>query len=339
MKRIDLEAHFYTRDFAQHLRARKAPPREEVTPKYIRVWLTPDVYMARTPAFEERLIDLGTRRLEEMDAAGIDIQVLSISQSCEQFEPDEGTEWAKRTNDELAAVIEKYPDRFIGLAAVAPQDPGEAAKELERCVKELGFRGACIHSNVGGEYLDNEKFRIILETAESLGIPINIHPTTPSSDMLKSFSGYGYALAGTPWGFGADTALCAMRLIYSGAFDRFPGLKIILGHLGESLPFWLNRIDWLWLRPWVDTSILPKIARKPSDYIKSNFIITTSGMVYPPAFICTYLALGSDNMAFATDYPYEDSRHTVQSMDAMPICEADREKIYHLNAERLFKIG
>jgi len=274
-----------------------------------------------------------------MDAVGISIQVLSLSPpSCEQFDAPEGTALARKINDYLSKAISKYPDRFIGLAVLAPQDPPRAADELERAVTELGFKGANINSHIRDEYLDDRKYWCILEKAESLDVPIYIHPNIPSPSMLKPYAEYGMALAGPPLGFGAEVALHVMRLIYSGVFDRYPGLKIILGHLGEALPFWLERIDYFWSKPRYDDKFRPQNTRKPSDYIKDNFIMTTSGMNFMPAFMATYLALGADRIAFAADYPYENCELAVKSIEAIPVCDTDKEKIFHLNAERLFKL-
>lgn len=339
MIKIDLEAHFSTKEYTSYLGSRKEPPRDENLGTYIRHWLSPDLWAPRSFAFQDKLLDLGSKRIADMDAAGVDIQVLSlVIPGCEQFEPADGTAMAKKVNDELAKVIKKYPKRFVGFAALAPQDPKGAADELERAVKGLGFKGALVNSNARGEYLDNKKFWGIFEKAESLEAPIYFHPSIPSPSILKPYAEYGMALSGPPLGFGAEAILTAMRLIHSGVFDKYPGLKIILGHLGEGLPFWLDRIDFFWLKPWSEKQNRPPIAKRPSDYVKNNFVITTSGMVFAPAFIAAYLALGADRITFGADYPFEDSQEAAKGVEAMPICDADKEKIFHLNAERLFKL-
>jgi len=340
MKIIDLEAHFYTEEYIKYLRARKQMPREEVREKNIRLHHAPNVWAPRSFKLEEKLLDLGSKRIEEMDEAGVDIQVLSLAiPGCEQFEPSEGAGMARQTNDELAEAIKKYPDRYIGLAALAPQDPAGAASELERAVKELGMKGAKLNSHVRGEYLDDQKFWPVFEMAEKLDVPIYLHPTIPSSSILKPYADYGFPLAGPPFGFGAETALHAMRLIYSGLFDKYPQLKIVLGHLGEGLPFWLYRIDFYWLKPWVADELRPKISQKPSYYVSNNFIFTSSGMHFLPAFICAYMALGGDMIAFGADHPFETSKESLESLGTLPICEADQEKFFHGNAERILKIG
>jgi predicted TIM-barrel fold metal-dependent hydrolase len=275
-----------------------------------------------------------------MDEAGIDMQVLSLNDpGCELFDEPDATALAKKTNDELAKVIKKYPNRFIGLAALAPQNPKAAAEELERAISDLGFRGTKIGSNVRGEYLDDPKYRGIFERAEKLEVPINIHPMIPSLSTLKPYAAYGDTLVGPSLGYGAETALSVMRLICSGVFDKYPRLKIILGHLGEALPFWMNRLNLGWLEPPAPGKPGPKCLKKPTDYLKANFVMTTSGLFFEPAFLCTYLALGADNIAFAIDYPFADNKQAAQFIERMPICDEDKEKICHLNAERLFKLN
>ena len=198
--------------------------------------------------------------------------------------------------------------------------------------EELGFRGALINSHVrGGEYLDDKKYWPIFKKAEELGVPIYLHPRIPSSQMLAPYATYGYTLAGSTLGFAAETSLHAMRLIMSGVFDAHPGLKIILGHLGEALPFWLDRMD----RHYGGKVA---IAKKPSQYLKDNFLMTLSGMPFGPAFMCVYLALGGDHILFASDYPYDDLKETVRFVETLPVCDSDKNNISHSNAEALLGI-
>jgi len=343
MKVIDLEAHFFTEEYLEYLRARREVPKLETVKderheKSEQLSYGPGLNLPHRVTLKY-LLDVGEGRVGEMEAAGIDMQVLSLSNpGPDAFEdPSEATAVSKKINDELSNIIRKYPERFIGLAALAPQVPNVAADELERAVIKLKLKGAKLNSHVRGEYLDDEKYWIIFERAEKLGVPIYLHPKLPSPSMLKPFADYGFALAGASWGFAAETGLHAMRLIYSGVFDKYPELKIILGHLGEGLPFWLSRIDYSWLRKTRDIEM--KNVRKPSDYVRNNFIMTTSGMFFQPAFMCAYLALGADRLLFAVDYPYEANKEAVQFMDAAPICDSDKEKICHLNAEDIFGSG
>ena len=340
MKIIDLEAHFYTENYIKYLRSRNEEPREILREKDIQLMMAPDVWAPRSFKLEDRLLDMGEDRIRDMDEAGVDIQVLSLAvPGCEQFDPADGEAMARETNDELAEVIRKYPDRYVGLAALAPQNPENAAQELERAVTKLGMKGAKLNSHCRNEYLDDEKYWPVFEAAERLDVPVYLHPTVPSSSILKGYGEYGFPLAGPPHGFAADTALHIMRLIYSGLFDKYPGLKIVLGHLGEGIPFWMYRIDFYWLKPWVAGEIRPKIENKPSHYVNKNFLFTSSGMHYLPAFVCAYMAMGADMIAFGADHPFETSKESLESLGILPICDADKEKFYHLNAEKILHIN
>ena len=337
MKIIDLEAHFYTHEYIDYLCSRKELPREERGDDGIKLWYTDTFWAPRSYALEERLLDLGEARIKEMDADGIDMQVISLTNpNVQLFEESEGVRWARRVNDELAAVISRYPDRYVGLATVAPQDPQEAAREIERGVKELGMKGVVIQSHCRNQYLDLKKFRPLFQKTEELDVPIYLHPIAPSTSILEPYAEYGFPLAGPILGFAADVSLHVMRLIYSGLFDEHPRLKIILGHLGEGLPYWFPRLDFYWHKKWVDKG--PALKRKPSDYLKTNFMITTSGIFFQPALLCAYLAMGAEKIAFAVDYPYEDNGEALAFMKEAPLCDEDKEKIYHLNAERIFRL-
>ncbi len=339
MNLIDLEAHFFTHEYVEYLRARKEAPRletvrDEQKGRFDRLWFGDDLWVSRQSTLGP-LLEVGEGRIRDMDAAGISMQVLSLGgPGCELFDVSDGIVMARKTNDELSGLIKKHPGRFIGLAALPLQNPAGAANELERAVKELSLKGAKVNSNVAGKYLDDKEFIPVLETAERLGVPIYIHPRLPPADMLKFYKGYGYGLAGPGLGFAADTALHAMRLILSGAFDRYPKLKIILGHLGEGLPFWLKRIDASWARGAGEKAI----RKKPSEYLRQNFWITVSGMFFEPAFLCVYLALGADRITFASDYPFEKCKQAVEFIEKLPICETDKKKVMYLNARKLFNL-
>ncbi|MDH5685708.1 MAG: amidohydrolase family protein [Hadesarchaea archaeon] len=337
MRKIDFEAHFYTKEFVKTLLTCKEYPRyeEDKQTDTRRLWYTPDVWEPHGDILLNKLLDVGEGRLKEMDAAGVDIQVLSLSApGVEQFDVPIGTALARETNDALSNIVEKHPDKFIGFAALAPKNPSEAADELERTIRDLGLKGWKTHSNISGTYLDNNEYWPIFEKAEKLDVPIFLHPTIPTITELRT---YGYALAGPTFGFGFDTAICMMRLIFSGVFDKYPKLKFILGHLGEALPFNLSRIDFMWERPWC-TDIRPKLMKKPSDYFKNNVFVNTSGNFHQPAVMCTYQALGGDKMLFGTDYPYEEMTKAVQCIETSSIPEKDKDKIFYLNAQKLFRI-
>jgi 5-carboxyvanillate decarboxylase len=341
VKKIAIEEHFFTESLVDHLRSRKEWPRWETIEgeKLERVYWSPSHYMPSSPELKSLLLDLGERRLKVMDEAGIDMQVLSLSApGVESLPASDGTSLAKRINDEVANVIKKYPKRFASFAAIAPQDPGAAANELERAVKELGFKGAVINSHIRGEYLDNQKYWVIFDKAEKLGVPIYLHPKQPPPDMLKPYLTYP-VLASATWGFAADGGLHAMRLICSGLFDKYPGLKIILGHLGEAIPFWLQRMDNRWQWEGQGGLLSGQFAKKrPSHYFQNNFVVTTSGMFWEPVMQYVCSVLGVDSILFAVDYPYESSKEAVQFMESLQIGDNDKEKIYHLNAEKLLNL-
>ena len=334
MKTIDFEAHFFTQKHLQSLSEYKGYPRlndlDNVESR--RVWHTEEVGQPYGDPLLNSLKDTEESRLARMDKCGIDVQILSLSApSIDQFEPEIGAPLAREANNMLAEIISRHPDRFRGYAVLAPKAPEEAADELERAVKELGFVGWNTHSNIGGSYLDEEEFLPIFERAEKLGIPIYLHPTIPAMPQIRK---YGFALAGPALGFGMETAMCMMRLIYSGVFDKYPGLKLIMGHLGEGLPFLIKRIDWAYVRPF-DPKARPDIRKKPSEYMKGNVFVTTSGNHYEPAFMCTYEAMGIDNMLLGTDYPYEDLEECMDFVNGLQLSEADREKLLSLNAKKL----
>ena len=326
MKKIAIEEHFSTEEYLSYLRLRKDYTRREI------------VEDEKYHSIVTMLLDLGEGRLSDMNESGIDMQVLSLSIGVQQFDTSDAIALAKRTNDELSKIVKKCPERFAGFAALATQDPNAAADELERAVKGLGLKGANISSHIKGEYLDDQKYWVIFERAEKLDVPIYLHPARPSPDMVKPFLTYPL-LADAMWGYAAEAGLHAMRLICSGVFDKYPGLKIILGHLGEALPFWLWRIDNRWLKEKVDPEPITKgLKKKPSQYVKDNFFVTLSGMFWEPALLCAYLALGADRILFAVDYPYESNDEAVQFIEGVPICDSDKEKICHINAEKILAL-
>lgn len=282
-----------------------------------------------------RLVDVGEGRIKVMDEEGIDVQVLSFaSPGVQIFDAATATELAHRANDWLAGKIKAHPDRFVGLATIAPQDPIEAANELDRAVRQLGMRGAVVNSHTKGEYLDDKKFWPILAKAADLRVPIYLHPRCPSSLMFDAFAPYR-ELAGPMIGFAIETSLHAMRLICSGVFDQYPDLKVILGHLGEAIPFWLDRMD----NRIHFSGSTNKLEKLPSQYFRDNFVVTTSGMWWNPAFLLDYQVLGADNILFAVDYPFQGNWEAIPFLQSLAINPRDKERIAHLNAEKLFGIG
>lgn len=342
---IDAEAHYLDLPFLELLRGRDVPPREEHHGDGVRMYVeptAPTVFQGRSSRLEDALADVEGARLAAMDEAGVDVQVLSLNvPGCEQFEPGEGAAIARERNDVLAEIVARHPDRFVGLAALCPdpEAPEVAVAELERCVRTLGFRGWKVNSHVRDTFLDDPRYLPILERAAALEVPIYLHPTLPHGAMIGPYTGYGYMLPGPALGFGAESALHAMRLIYSGAFDRFPGLQVVLGHLGEGLYFWLYRLDFEFTKPWLARSPLIAAERRPSEYLRENFYASTSGHFQSSAFAVTLAEIGPDRLLFATDHPYESSSQAVEWLESQPLDPGAHAKISHENAARLFGIA
>ncbi|MBL8552149.1 MAG: amidohydrolase [Hyphomonadaceae bacterium] len=286
-----------------------------------------------------RLQDLGAERLADMDARGIDRQVIGVTAPGVQvLTKDKATALSVLANDQLADACRKHPDRFTGMAAVAPQDPAHAAKELERAVKKLGMRAAVINSHTHGEYLSDQKFWPILEAAEALDVPIYLHPQTPPKAMIAPFLEAG--LDGAVFGFGVETGFHALRLIGSGAFDRFPKLQFLLGHMGEALPFWMYRLDYMYGAGLKSKRypFQPQLKHDVSHYLKHNFHITNSGVAWEPAIKFTQAVLGEDRVLYAMDYPYQCPPEEVEILDRMDMAPATKKKFFQTNAEKLFKL-
>ena len=297
------------------------------------------IYYSRPEAVRQ-LTDLDYR-LAEMDEFGVDMHLLSIaSPGVQAFDAGLGTELAALANDRLAAAIAQHPTRFAGLAAIAPQDPARAARELKRGIRDLKLGGAIINSHTHGEYLDDPKFWPIFEAAVECDAPIYLHPTFPSEAMIGPYSNYG--MMGALWGFGADASLHVVRMILAGVFDRFPSLKLVLGHLGEGLAFWLGRLDNRYQnilgRGGLEPLGMIRLARLPSEYFRANFYITTSGMMSdPPLRFCLDM-FGAARILFAIDYPFEQTAEAVPFIRRAPLDDASMRKITHENAEALFRI-
>jgi 5-carboxyvanillate decarboxylase len=285
----------------------------------------------------ERIQDLGERRLADMDSSGIDQQIVSItSPGVQIFDAATATALAAKFNDELAEAVRSHPTRFAGLAAIAPQDPSRAAQELERAVKRLGLKGAIVNSHTRGEYLDDPKFWDIFAACEALGVPLYLHPNTPSKAMIEPYIARG--LDGAVFGFAAETGLHALRLIVAGLFDRFPRLQIVLGHLGEALPYWLYRLDFMHnIIVRTNRYASAKALKKPlSAYLRENFHYTTSGMPWEPAIMFVHSVMGAERLLYAMDYPYQFVPEEVAWQDNLPLDLAAKRIFFQTNAERLF---
>ena len=292
----------------------------------------------RSQQIRDYLTDLGELRLSHMDARGIDMQILGLTSPGVQVMPvDQANGFATYANDVLADACKKHPTRFAGLAAVAPHDPKTAAKELERAMG-LGLKGAIINSHTFGEYLDQEKFFPLLEAAEALDAPIYLHPQVPPPKMIEPFLDAG--LDGAIYGFGVETGLHLLRMIVTGVFDRFPKLTVVAGHLGEALPFWMYRLDYMH-RAGV---VAKRYARmqptqgKVSDYLRRNIYVTTSGFAWEPAIKFCQDVLGPDRVLYAMDYPYQHDVAEVIATDNLAISDEVKKMLFQTNAERVFKL-
>jgi 5-carboxyvanillate decarboxylase len=300
----------------------------------------PDLFLARTQTdgrlLSRRLLDADDERLRIMDEAGVDVHLLALtSTGVQALETELAVSIAALGNDRLAELIARHPTRYAGLATIAPQDPRRAVKEVERAIRTLKLNGVMINSHTNGEYLDELKFWPILEAAAGMGVPIYIHPRSPSPAMAQPYR--KYHLEHAIWGYAVETGLHAVRLIMSGVFDKYPTLKIVIGHMGENIPYALYRMDWMHSRAQVAMD-RPKLALTPSEYFKRNFMITTSGVNWHPALRFCIEVLGADNIMWAVDYPYQETHEAVRFMNNAPISDEDKKRIFHRNAERVFRI-
>lgn len=307
------------------------------------LWDQPDMPIVRWTtdpgdATYRKLVSFEGERLRVMDEDGVAMHVLSVTvPGVQLFEPALATSLSRETNDILAEVVRRRPDRFAGLACLAPQDPAGAAKEMQRAVTTLGLNGFIINSHTNDEYLDDPKFWPILEAAEDLDRPIYLHPRSPAHSMAKPFEKYG--MLGALWGFQAETSVHALRLILSEVFVRFPRLQIVLGHMGESIPYNIWRIDYMSAAGRARRADPASRAMLPSEIFRRNFTITTSGVEHPPALRYAIEVLGADRIMFAIDWPFQPSRPAVTFLNEAAISDEDKEKIFHGNARRVFSIA
>jgi predicted TIM-barrel fold metal-dependent hydrolase len=315
-KVIALEEHYFDPAVTQHFQA--AGPE------------------ARLPELRNRLLDVGELRIREMDEAGIDVQVLShAAPATQRMDAQTAIPVARNANDRLFEIVKTSNGRFEGFAALPTADPKAAAEELERAVTRLGFKGAMIHGLSNGLWLDDRRFWPIFERAQALDVPVYMHPAIPHpavaevyyKDYVKEFPG----LLTAAWGFTVETATQAIRMVLSGMFEAYPRLKIILGHLGEGLPFSLWRID----------MALARQGNRPSafrDTFREHFWITTSGNFSTPALLCSVMEMGTDRILFSVDYPFVLNPPGMKWMQDIPLGQEDRAKIYGGNAKRLLRL-
>ena len=294
-----------------------------------------------SPEARRKILDVGSGRIAEMDRGGLEICIVSLVSPGIQIILDipQAIALARRANDYLAEHIAKYPKRLKGFAALPMQDPQAAAQELTRCVKELGFCGALVNgfSQIGeadsAVYYDLPQYRSFWATVEQLDVPFYLHPRLPLASRQQVYEGHQWMM-GSPWGFAVETSIHALRLMGSGLFDEHPKLKVILGHLGEGLPFGIWRVDHRIARG----TVKPKINQPMAQYLRENFYITTSGNFHTPALTNTLLEVGADRVLYSVDYPFEDVGEAKEWFDQAAISETDRQKIARTNAQKLFHL-
>lgn len=316
--KIALEEHFLHPDFVDYF-AKTA------------INISPALFGKARAALE----DFGEIRLQAMEASGVEKSVISLAGPGVQAEKrtDTAVRLARQCNDYLAEQIAKRPDRYAGFAHLAMQDPVEAANELERCVKELGMQGALINGQTGSTYLDDDRNAPFWERASDLQVPIYIHPNNPP-EVIHMYHDHP-ELFGPVWSWTVETATHALRLVFAGIFDRFEGTRLVLGHLGETLPYLLWRLDSRWE---ISNRGEMRLKRPPSDYFKRNVWITTSGMCADPPLRCALDMMGGDRVLFSVDYPFENSKEAGDWIEAAAISEAERSRVCRENARALMKL-
>lgn len=295
------------------------------------------------------LSDVGEARIRRMDAAGIDLQVLSHVQPGVQTlkDTDQSIRLSKEVNDWLSQVVKDYPLRFAGFAMLPTQSPEDAADELERAVRELGLKGALINGHTNGKYLDDEAFSVLFQRAELLDVPIYIHPTDPPETVSNVYYHNDAAMI-TGWGWPVETGTHLLRIMASGLFDRYPNLKIIVGHMGELLPYCMTRLnvamtmgeDLLAVQDKKVAGVRPyqKMEKSVSYYMRNNIFVTTSGVFDQPVFECALAVLGLDNLLFSVDDPLQDNFEGIEFLRATRLSSTEKEQFAHGNAERLLKL-
>ncbi|MBB4840942.1 putative TIM-barrel fold metal-dependent hydrolase [Sphingomonas kyeonggiensis] len=324
MKIVALEEHFITEEVRLAWTRCTGSSRDESFDRF------------NTPVLENRLKDLGEARLRQMDESGVDVQVLSLNTpGVQNLDAVEAVAIARQANDLMARTIERRPDRFEGFATLPTPDPIAAALELERAVSVLGLRGAMLMGRTGERHLDDPSMLPIFETAARLRVPLYLHPQIPVAAVRQSYySGFGdttdVAFATLGWGWHYETGVEAVRLILSGLFDRFPDLQIILGHWGETMLFYLERID-------VMSKFAPNLKRSVSEYVRQNFYVTPSGMLSPTYLRWSIETIGVERIMFSTDYPYQiaPGRGARDFVESAALSDAEKVMIAHANWDDL----
>jgi predicted TIM-barrel fold metal-dependent hydrolase len=321
MRVIALEEHFWTPAIAQAVGALRNPDAGPDSP------------------LGANLADLGERRLAAMDAAGIDLQVIShTTPGVQHLDPATAVPLAHEANDLLAAAVREHPDRFAGFATLPTPDPVAAAAELERAVGDLGFLGAMVNGHTAGRFLDDPAFAPLLERFERLDVPLYLHPNEPVPAVRAAYyEGFSPAvtwfLGAAAWGWHSETALHVLRMVLGGVFDRHPRLRVIVGHMGEMLPFMLQRVD---------DNLPPRVTgldRLPSQYILDHLVITTSGLFSLPPLRCALEVFGLERVLFSVDWPYAPNEEGRRLLDEAPLSPNELERFAHGNAERVLGLA
>lgn len=317
LRKIALEEHFTSPGFEGYSKA-----------------FTSLMTEAEFKALSEKLNDFDNHRLAAMDAAGIDVMILSQTGPGVQAEvdPELAIAKARQSNDFLAAQIARTPSRYAGFAALPMHRPDEAVRELSRCVNELGFKGALVNGHTLGRYYDDPAYDPLWKALQDLDLPMYLHPID-AHGVSPAFAGRP-ELSGAIWGWGVETGTHALRLVFGGVFDRFPGLRVILGHMGEGLPFQRWRFD----SRFAVYSHGVKLERSPSDYIGTNIVITTSGVCSDAVLVAAVAEMGEDAVMFSVDYPYESVEVANAFIEGASLPDAVKRKICRDNAERLFRL-
>ena len=319
MKTITLEEHFVTTSFL------KATGEAE---RSIPEW------MQRLRA---KLLDIGPGRIADMDEGGVDVQVLSLAAlDFDKIDSKAGTPLMQDVNDELAAAVKAHPDRFAGFASLWMGEPDKAAKELDRCVTRHGFKGANLNGTTDGKFLDDARFLPVFEAADALGVPIYLHPAEPPKTVMEAyFSGLpgelGHLLSIAGWGWHAEDGLHTLRLIVSGLFERLPGLQLIIGHMGEGVPYALARSSKV-------LSGAMKLPLSVEEYFQRNIHVTTSGYFTKPPFECAQKVIGIKRLMYSIDYPFSPTTNGKAFLESLDLSDADREGFAHGNAEAALKL-
>ena len=321
MRVISLEDHFWTPEIAEAIGALRNPDTDAGGP------------------LAANLADLGERRLAAMNAAGIDLQVIShTTPGVQHLDAEIAIPLAREANDALARAVAEHPDRFAGFATLPTSAPDAAADELERAVTELGFKGAMVNGHTNGRFLDDRAFDVLHERAVRLGVPLYLHPAEPVPAVRDAYyQGFAPAvswfLSAAAFGWHAETGLHVLRMVLGGVFDRHPELTLVIGHMGEMLPFMLQRVD---------DNLPPRVTgleRLPSEYVLANVHITTSGLFSVPPLMCALMVFGIERVMFSIDWPYAPNEDGRRLLETAPLSPADLARLAHGNAERLLGLA